>query len=644
MTRKYSPSLLERFAHHAQNHGTKLAYIFIDRRGRAKERISFSELWSRSYELALILKIRCQKEHSTRSDNLALVYQPGIHFIIAMLASWMAGKTVVPLPPDNFLKLAMPMRSLLQQAGVRWILCDTTSSKMNLLPFADQTVVTDNYQANDLNTTASSINSMSTVTTTNAAVTVGSTTVTNNNAIIQYTSGSTSAPKGVIVSHDNLAANLQMIMQGFEHTPSSTVAGWTPHFHDQGLIGNILQPLYVGASCILMSPKSFIANPLLWLQVISRYHVYSSGGPNFAYELCVSRIKHSMLDKLKSDLDLSCWKAAFNGADVIRADTIKHFTRAFAPYGFGDNAFYPCYGLAESTLACTGGKINEAPKLRCLSWASLCQGLVKYLPNSSAGASQKAKRKDGLKFSDDSITITSCGTALPGVIVKIVIARSHCKEERDSTENEVNVETKAGTIGEIWIAGDHIAKGYLDDSINTAQVFNATLQTMPNTPFMRTGDLGFMDPSGELYFVGRSKEVIIQNGKNYAPQDIESTVAEINPNLMPHRSVLVSILECDKNFVFERSRIKETVILVQEVKRHCYYEDEFIHIKLDIRKHIANTYGLILDKVLLVRANTIPMTSSGKKQRNKIRQWYIAGKFEVQTHSQGEPASYEILD
>jgi acyl-CoA synthetase (AMP-forming)/AMP-acid ligase II len=289
-------------------------------------------------------------------------------------------------------------------------------------------------------------------------------------AFLQYTSGSTSTPRGVMVSHANLLHNQRMIRQAFAHTEHACIVGWLPLYHDMGLIGNVLQPLYLGVPCILMSPMSFLQSPFRWLQAISRYRATTSGGPNFAYDLCVRKISPEQ----RATLDLGCWQVAFNGAEPVRADTLERFTAAFAPCGFRRQAFYPCYGLAEATLFVAGGAAEVAPSTHTFQRTALSQGQAILVAGDQP----------------DQQTLVSCGQSWSDQRIEIVAAGT-------------DVACSPGQVGEIWVSGASVAQGYWDRPDETQHTFRATLADGAERVFLRTGDLGFIQ-NGELFVTGRA--------------------------------------------------------------------------------------------------------------------------------------------
>jgi 8-amino-7-oxononanoate synthase len=409
-------------------------------------------------------------------------------------------------------------------------------------------------------------------------------------AFLQYTSGSTGRPKGVMLSHGNLLHNSLRIMQAFEITRSQSGVFWLPSFHDMGLIGGILVPLYSGKFNVLMSPVAFLQKPLRWLQAITRYGATISGGPNFAYELCVRKIAPEQ----RAGLDLSTWSLAFNGAEPVRAETIDMFCEAFGPCGFRREAFYPCYGLAESTLMVTGGMKFEAPVIRGFDADRLELG--EAVP---ADDSRSARR------------LVGSGRQVEGQDVVIADPESHAP-------------LSDGSVGEIWVNGLSVAQGYWNRPEETAETFEAML-ALPQGgdgpypgPYMRTGDLGFFD-RGELFVTGRLKDLIIIRGRNHYPQDIEQTVESSTP-LVRAGSVAAFSIEADG---------RERVVVVAEVERGRRETDEITAAFDIVRAAVAREHELSLDGLILVRPNSVPKTSSGKIQRHACRRQFQEGSLEV---------------
>ncbi len=339
-------------------------------------------------------------------------------------------------------------------------------------------------------------------------------------AFLQYTSGSTGSPKGVKVTHANLLQNQRLIQDAFGHTSQDVVVGWLPLYHDMGLIGNVLQPLYLGASCILMSPEHFLQKPARWLSAITRYRATTSGGPNFSYDLCVRQVTESQ----RASLDLSSWTLAFNGAEPVRAATIERFSDAFRDCGFRRQAFYPCYGLAEATLLVTGGTRGAGPVIQDFEHSQV--NLDRIASASGVGASR----------------LVGCGTDRSGQLIRIV-------------HPEYRIGCMDSQVGEIWISGPCVAQGYWQKEEESQETFQASRAESVEGPFLRSGDLGFLR-GGELFVTGRLKDLIIVRGRNHYRHDIERTVEESHPALKPGGGAAFTVSAGDE----------EQLVVVQEVE------------------------------------------------------------------------------
>ncbi|MFN6513532.1 MAG: amino acid adenylation domain-containing protein [Nostoc sp. CreGUA01] len=392
-------------------------------------------------------------------------------------------------------------------------------------------------------------------------------------AFLQYTSGSTGTPKGVMISHGNLLHNAATTYQFMEHSPESKFVTWLPMYHDMGLIGGILQPLYGGFPCIIMPPASFLQRPYRWLKAISDYKGTTSGGPNFAYELCIQKITPEQ----KQTLDLSSWSVAFNGAEPIRHDTLERFAEAFAECGFRKEAFYPCYGMAETTLMVSGVDKATAPTVKRVQKSALeCDRIVK----SSA--------------EDENIShFVGCGRVIPQQ--EVVIANPETFNSCQPDE-----------IGEIWVSGPSVGQGYWCRSQETAETFGAYLTDTGKGPFLRTGDLGFLD-NGELFITGRAKDLIIIRGRNLYPQDIELTAQRSHQSLRSGANAAFTV----------EVNNEEKLVVVQELEFRA--KPDFAEVINAIRQAITEEHEVQVYGVVLIKPGSIPKTSSGKIQRRITR-------------------------
>jgi acyl-CoA synthetase (AMP-forming)/AMP-acid ligase II len=400
-----------------------------------------------------------------------------------------------------------------------------------------------------------------------------------------------------MLTHGNLMANLEMIRHGFALNETFVGVIWLPPYHDMGLIGGILAPLYVGAPCNYLSPLDFLQRPMRWLNAISKYGATVSGGPNFAYEL----VARKATPQQKAALDLSKWEVAFNGAEPVRKETIERFSEAFAECGFRKEAFYTCYGLAEATLIVTGGVALTPPVYTTVSASELGRG--RALP-ADEGA-------------PDAQTLVGCGATLLDQDVVIVDAESG---ER----------CPAGVVGEIWVAGRSVAQGYWQRPEESERTFCARLPG-DERDFLRTGDLGFLDEAGNLFVAGRIKDLIIVDGRNHYPQDIELTVERAHPAIRPGCTAAFPVTDAGQ----------ERVVVTAEIGKGYKPSPGAPRPEADggpldpaeviasIRKAVAESHDIRAHAVVLLKPGAAPKTSSGKIQRRATKAAYIDGSLET---------------
>ena len=402
-------------------------------------------------------------------------------------------------------------------------------------------------------------------------------------AFLQYTSGSTGMPKGVVLTHGNLLHNSQMIYQGFEHTRTGRGVFWLPSYHDMGLIGGIIQPLYCGRPNVIMSPLSFLQKPFRWLAAITRYRATTSGGPNFAYDLCVRNITEAQLD----ELELSTWGVAFNGAEPVLAETMEAFAQKFERCGFRYEAFYPCFGLAEGTLIVSGGYVKNRPVIRALDPKELSTGRAVEIRDS---------REKSIRY------VSSGRKILPDERIAIV-------------DPETCIECPDSIVGEIWVKSPSNAKGYWNAPEATEQTFHAKIAETDEGPFMRTGDLGFV-LDGELFVTGRIKDLIIVRGVNVYPQDIEMTVQKSAQYLRPLGGAAFMVKD-------DAEPPQEHLIIVQELERQ--FKGDPTALFTAIQKAVALEHEIPVKGIVLIKSGSIPKTSSGKIQHHACRNGFLDG-------------------
>ncbi len=559
-------TLIEVLRYRAASQPDRLAYTILMQDGEADEiNITYRELDKR----ARCLGARLLQRHAI-GERVLLLYPFNIDFIVAFFGCIYAGLIAVPVHLPGPRRSTATLEAIAANARASLILTTKQISKQrfdqigklgNLPCIAvdmDDETWADEWHMPSVHSA--------------------------NLAFLQYTSGSTSVPKGVMVSHANLLANERMIRDSFEHTDESTFVGWLPFYHDMGLIGNLIQPLYIGARSILMSPISFLQRPLCWLETISKYRAHTSGGPNFAFDLCVEK----MTPETCTDLDLSSWLIAFNGAEPIRADTLKRFSQAFEAYGFKAKALYPCYGLAEATLLVSGSSKERLPVLLTLDATALKQNQVVPLAADAATAQ------------------THVGSGRPNPEQRVCIV---CPDKL--------TQCPSNQIGEIWVAGSNIGRGYWEQSELTQYTFNAYLVDTGQGPFLRTGDLGFLKDS-ELFVTGRLKDLIIIRGRNFYPQDIELTAASSHSAL---RSNACAAFSVDVG-------AQERLVVILELTRQSSKADT-AEVITAVRQSISAAHNLLTYGVVLVRGHSLPLTSSGKIQRHVCRNQFLQGTLSV---------------
>lgn len=429
---------------------------------------------------------------------------------------------------------------------------------------------------------------------------------------LQYTSGSTARPKGVMVSHGNLMENSRMLAEAFEQRPETSQVTWLPLFHDMGLIGTVLQTLQTGSHCVFMPPVAFLRRPVRWLQAITKYGARISGGPNFAYDLCVRKVTAEQM----ADLDLTSWDLAFCGAEPVRPETMRSFSQTFAACGLKETTLYPCYGLAESTLFVTGGRKREAPVFLSVRRDHLETHRITVVDESH----QMAR------------ALVGCGRAWQGMAIAIVdpATRRLCSCDQ---------------VGEIWLSSGSVTKGYWHIEEETKAIFDGRIvgstsgSVSTSGPFLRTGDLGFLHGS-ELYVTGRIKDLVLINGQNHYPQDIEATVLASHPGLRPGGCAAFTIEASGKEQLVVVAEVDAKVRLVEaggpgsptsgsagEVAEAKSLDP--VTFEREVRRRVVEHHELLLHDLALVSAGSMPKTSSGKIQRRVCKDRYLNGQLQL---------------
>lgn len=567
---KYQCStLVELLRFRALQQPHQIAFTFLQNGEIESDRLTYQMLDSQARAIATQLL-----EVVKPGDRALMLYPSGLQFISAFFGCLYAGVIAVPAYPPRANHNLHRLQAIVTDAQAEIAL--TTSA---LLPKLKQQW--------DEDPSADSLQWLATDTVEeNLATHWHSPTITSNSlAFLQYTSGSTGKPKGVMVTHGNLLSNERAIERAFGHGENTILVAWLPLFHDMGLVGNVLQPLYLGTPCNLMSPVDFLQKPFRWLDAISRYRATSSGGPNFAYDLCLRKVTPEQI----ATLDLSCWEVAFSGAEPIRAETLEKFATMFAPCGFRPEAFYPCYGMAEATLFVTGGLKTNPPIVCEVQADALAQNEI-------------------VKVSDHGENVRSIvGCGQPWLEHKVLVI-----------DPETLTQNPSGKVGEIWVSGPSVAQGYWNRPQQTTETFQACLADTGEGPFLRTGDLGFL-LDNELFVTGRMKDTILIRGRNHYPQDIELTVENSHS--------LIRRPSCCAAFGVEVEG-EERVVVVAEVDRR-YRDRHQTEVIGNIRQAIAEEHELPLHALLLLKIGSIPRTSSGKIQRHACKNGFLDGSLDV---------------
>lgn len=539
-----------------------LAYCLLARGQQFGEVVTYAALDAEARALAA--QLRAQAD---RGERVLLLMPAERHFLTAFFACLYAGLIAVPV------ELPRPGRPL---DKLRAIVADCTP-RLAIMDQAACTARTDIVaELAELGCTCLAPEASARPFEPDAAS-------SDTLALLQYTSGSTGAPKGVMVSHGNVLATLADLDAGFRHGPDSRMVSWLPVFHDMGLVYGVLQPLFGGFPGYLMQPVSFLQRPLRWLKAISDLKATHSAAPNFAYQLVCDALRPGDLD----GLDLSCWQVALNGAEPLRAETLERFARIFGPCGLDPRTMSPGYGLAETTL-----KVAAKPR----------------------GAELRRLTVDPVALETGQVVARpqSAGRVLVGHGGSGIAARIEIVDPQRLTR------CKSGQVGEIWVASPAVAQGYWRRADATAATFGAQLADTGEGPFLRTGDIGFVD-ADDLFVTGRLKDLIIVQGRNHYPHDIEATVQSCHPALRPDHGAAFAI----------DGEAGEQLVVVQEVQRRDARLIDASAIIADIRAAIAERHDLRADTIVLIAPGTLARTSSGKIQRGRCREAYLAGALRI---------------
>jgi acyl-CoA synthetase (AMP-forming)/AMP-acid ligase II len=569
MLRANKANLVAVLQDHAYRIPERLAFRFLRMGEDESEAMTFGSLWNTACLIGQVL----QRRHAPGSHVLILAGS-GLAFIRAFIGCMAAGLVPIPVKAPRKTGMLEPITRLIQDARPCALLCTSTLSeeivtelsqcctKQGLSFYGFDEIEAQIQQAGmqekaiiDLQVDHFDPDSL---------------------AFIQYTSGSTGQPRGVTISHRNLMANQAQIQAGFGHHEETVFVSWLPTFHDMGLVGCVLHPIYLGIPCTLMPPEAFIQRPLRWLKAIDRYKATTSGAPNFAYDHCVERLARADL----SGLDLSHWRVAFNGSEPVKQRSLTQFSQVFGPCGFSIDRFLPCYGLAEATLFVCGKHHDPAQDIAIIPALQQTQPTDLANPSSPQIAVGLSENLQPLKILDPE-------------------TRQACAD---------------GEIGEIFIGGENISKGYF------ASDPMLKLPPLQQAGFHATGDLG-MIKNGRLFVTGRIKDLIILRGRNIYPHDIEDAIARCpHPSVFQQRSVAFSTLSG-----FDDG--PERIIALIELRRINLSDEERALAQRSIRHSVETAIGIGLDEIVFIPKGAIPMTTSGKPRRSLARQDYMAGRY-----------------
>ena len=561
-------SYVDVLGHHAARQGDRLALTDLPNLNYEGRRYSFAEVDRRCRAIAAQLQAV-----GATGERALLAFDNDADYLLTFLACAYAGVVAVPLFAPTQRNHIERFKAVAADCGARFLLSNLSASErhgrlgmgeadfpplVRVAVDAIEDALADDWQAHAPQAT--------------------------DLAYLQYTSGSTGTPRGVMVTHGNLMYQGHYIMNGCELRPQDRALSWLPLYHDMGLIVGGLQPLFCGVPLWLSTPNAVVMHPERWLRAIGRLRITHAGAPNFIYDLCCNSVQ---LERL-ADVDLSSWAVAYNSAEPIRQSSIERFTRMFAPLGLPPTAPHPAYGLAEATLAVSIKPRDSAPVFQPVD------------------AGQLAVDRIATPIADRPVrTLVSCGGLALTTRVAIVDPDTHAR-------------CGGGRIGEIWVAGPTVAGGYWARPDESRDTFEAhTLEG--EGPFLRTGDLGFVNEAGQLFVTGRVKDLIIVAGKNHYPQDIEETVEAASPAIRPHAVAALAV----------EGRAGEAVTVLAEVHRRLAADFDAHATARAIRTRVAQEHQVPVAEVVLLERGQLPMTTSGKIQRRASRELLHSGAFQV---------------
>jgi len=552
-------NLLSSLWTHVDNQPHKPLYTFINQ--QTPTTLTYAEFDHK----AAIVAGALQQYGVCPGDRVLIVLPQSLNYLIAFFGCLYAQLIAVPAYPPARANQAQRIYHIIADAQAKFVIADKATIEL----LKDQA-----QQRNLSDVIYIDIDAINNVAPANRVIPQADTI-----AFLQYTSGSTGNPKGVIVQYKNLQTNFIMMQEGIGMNADSRVVSWLPLFHDMGLIGAALQVVHLGATLYFMTPLQFIRRPMLWLETISTYRGTHAYAPNFAYQMCIEECDPTVLSKL----DLSCWQVALNGAEPVRLTTMLNFIEIFKTGGLNPKACYPGFGMAETTLFVSGNPSLSGLRYEELDLDQLQQGHALLATTTST----------------QTHALVNCGK--PWLESELLIVNPDTCQQ-----------LPARTVGELWVRGDHVCAGYWGKPELSKQIFAAFTQDSAQGPYLRTGDLAYLNEQGELFIVGRLKDLIIIRGKNYAPQDIEKTIENVSELIKPN-SVAAFSSEFDQ---------EEHLIVIVEIRARLT-KSQAIDLTKEIRKHLLADHNIVAKDIVLTGRGGIAKTTSGKLQRQLCKQNYL---------------------
>jgi acyl-CoA synthetase (AMP-forming)/AMP-acid ligase II/acyl carrier protein len=546
-----------------------VVFRFLNDGINENESLSYRQLETRSKAMGAAMQ-----EFAQKGERVLLLFPPGLSYVASLFGCFYSGMIAVPAYPPRRNRSLHRIHTIVEDSGV-------TVSLISRQVFND---IERNFKKDEV------LNKIhwiiyEDVADEKAADWKTEEILPGDTALLQYTSGSTGEPKGVMITQLNLLYNSEYIRQTFDFDKNSVGVNWLPIFHDMGLIGGVLQAAYLGVLNVGMPPMAFLKNPLNWLKAIEKYKGTTGGGPNFSFDYCIQKTS----EEERAGLDLSSIKTFYCGAEPVRKKTMESFPEAFEKSGASPMQMYPVYGMAETTLIVSGGYQNESPKYLKIDATALQENKV------IVATERRAK----------TVELVGCGHCWMETKIEIV--------DPNTFERKANNE-----VGEIWVSGPTVAKGYWNKPEENRRTFGAKIKSSGEGPFLRTGDLGFVYQN-ELYITGRLKDLIIIRGVNYYPNDIELTVQHADPDLKQNSGAAIPVTVNGE----------EKLVIVQELERTALRNADHEKIFRGIRAAIAEEHELEVYAIALIRTGSIPLTSSGKIQRRLTKYGYLNNELNV---------------